>query len=376
MLCKYKEITLDFLSGGKKYNTDPKKELFGCRFAFFACAGIRVTNFRFGTERPRRSFILKTLKRRYKMETTILKGEGIKDKILAETQTKIVEVKVQFGATPGIAFIGFEGVALAKYTIPLHVNLAEQLGFRAVLKMMPESVTEPALFAQVEALNQDPDIHAIVILQPVPPHLNAMRISYHMIPEKEVEGFHPVNMLTTLLPEVMQNHYPMCLPAALGEIFKEAEIRPQKDQRWVYLADDEFLENPLTKMIIHVAALKAVPNHCPVTFITRNSSLREEICKQADFLVIITKYPEYVKPEWLKPGVCIIDIYSNLVKEVPSKNDPSKLVPVIRGGITAETVKGIASAILPIPGGLMTTVLAILFRNALLAFVRQMQTRA
>jgi methylenetetrahydrofolate dehydrogenase (NADP+)/methenyltetrahydrofolate cyclohydrolase len=97
-----------------------------------------------------------------------------------------------------------------------------------------------------------------------------------------------------------------------------------------------------------------------------------ECCKKADYLVIVTKHPEYVKPEWLKPGVCIIDIYSNLVKEIPSKNDPSKLVPIIRGGISAESAKNIASAILPVPGGLMTTVLAILFHNAMLAFKNKM----
>lgn len=91
-------------------------------------------------------------------------------------------------------------------------------------------------------------------------------------------------------------------------------------------------------------------------------------CKRADYLVVVTKTPEYVKPEWLKPGVCIIDIYSNLVKEIPSKADPKKLVPVIRGGVNVNAVTNIAGAILPIPGGLMTVVMAILFRNTVISF--------
>jgi methylenetetrahydrofolate dehydrogenase (NADP+)/methenyltetrahydrofolate cyclohydrolase len=306
------------------------------------------------------------------METTILKGESAKERILTETKSSLRELTNRYGKTPGIAFIGFEGVPLAKYTIPLHVQLARELGFEVVLEMKPEEVTESELFNLIDRLNVNNNVHAVVILQPVPIHLNAMRISNQIVPEKEVEGFHPLNMLGTLLPEVIPNEYPMCLPAALGEIFKEAGIRPGKNDEWVFLLDDEFLENPLTKMIVHTAALKVVPNDCPVTFLTRNSSIVIECCKKADYLVIVTKHPEYVKPEWLKPGVCIIDIYSNLVKEIPSKNDPSKLVPIIRGGISAESAKNIASAILPVPGGLMTTVLAILFHNAMLAFKNKM----
>jgi methylenetetrahydrofolate dehydrogenase (NADP+)/methenyltetrahydrofolate cyclohydrolase len=121
-------------------------------------------------------------------------------------------------------------------------------------------------------------------------------------------------------------------------------------------------------MIVRAAASKAVPKECPVSFINRNSGKINELCRRADYLVVVSKYPEYVRPEWLKPGVTIIDIYSNLVKEVPSKNDPSKLVPVIRGGVNVESVMNIAGMIIPVPGGLMTAVLGILFRNALDAF--------
>jgi methylenetetrahydrofolate dehydrogenase (NADP+)/methenyltetrahydrofolate cyclohydrolase len=84
----------------------------------------------------------------------------------------------------------------------------------------------------------------------------------------------------------------------------------------------------------------------------------------------VTKTPEYVQPGWLKPGVCIIDIYSNLGREIPLMTDPEKLVPVIRGGVNVAAATGIAGAILPIPGGLMTVVMAILFRNTVASFKR------
>ena len=89
-------------------------------------------------------------------------------------------------------------------------------------------------------------------------------------------------------------------------------------------------------------------------------------------MVVVTKDPEFVRPEWLKEGVFIIDIYSNLVKEVPSKKNPDMLVPIIRGGVNVESVVNIASGILPVPGGLMPIVLAVLFRNAVNSFKKEM----
>jgi len=262
----------------------------------------------------------------------------------------------------------FSCFPLAKYNIPLHVQLAEALGFKVWKEIEPENVTEEEVFELIEKLNNDDEIHAIVLLQPLPAHLNPIRIINKIDPCKEVEGFHPVNMLSTLIPDIQTTKYPMCLPAALFEMFREAGMQIRKDQEWVFVLDDEFFSNTLTNMIVRTAASKVVPDDCAVTILNKNSQKLIEHCKRADFLVVVSKTPEYIKPEWLKPGVCIIDIYSNLVREVPSKNDPNKLVPVIRGGVNVESVQHIAGAILPIPGGLMTVVMAILFRNTVIAF--------
>jgi len=160
----------------------------------------------------------------------------------------------------------------------------------------------------------------------------------------------------------------MCLPTALAEMFSDAGVQFEKDREWIFVLDDEFVSNPLTNMVVKSAASKVVPHDCSMTMINKSSKNLLDYFKRADVLVIVTKSPLYVKAEWLKPGVCIIDIYSNLVKEIPNKNDPNKLIPIIRGGIHADSVSNIASVILPIPGGLMTVVLSILLRNALTAF--------
>lgn len=302
------------------------------------------------------------------METKILKGNRLQEKVLSEVKNEIINFKKRYNKIPGIAFIGFLGVPLGKYNIPLHVQMAEGLGFHVITEIKPENVTEDDLFDLIEKLNKNKDIHAIVLLQPLPAHLNSVRITNRIDPDKEVEGFHPQNMLSTMMPDAQEGKYPMCLPTALYELFKNGGVQVQKDQEWVFVLDDEFFSNPLVNMVARTAFIKAVPDDCALTFVNKNSQKLAEHCKRADYLVVVTKYPEYVQAEWLKKGVCIIDIYSNLVKEIPSKKDPNRLVPIIRGGVNVDSVKNIASAILPIPGGLMSVVLAILFRNALISF--------
>lgn len=196
------------------------------------------------------------------METKILKGIKLQEKVLSKVRQEIVALNKEYGLKPGIAFIGFMGVPLGKYNIPLHVNMAKVLGFNVFSETKPELVTEGELFELIDTLNEDGDIHAIVLLQPLPRHLNSVRITNRINPDKEVEGFHPQNILSTILPDARVSKYPMCLPTALYELFKEGEVQVQKDREWVFVLDDEFLLNPFTSMIVRSASIKAVPGEC------------------------------------------------------------------------------------------------------------------
>lgn len=308
-----------------------------------------------------------------KNHTKVIKDIALRDRILSEVKAKIIRSENMYGGKPGIAFIGFMGVPLGKYNIPFHINLAKQMGFRVFNEVQVDDIQEKDLFEVIDRLNMNDEIHAIVLLQPLPAHLVPIRIMNRIASKKEVEGFHPQNMLKALMPDIAGNAHPMCLPTALEELFKSNKITIKKDEEWVLLLDKEFFSNQLVNMVTRSAFIKAVPDDCILTIVNRKSDKLKDYCARADFLVVVTKEPEYIQASWLKEGVCIIDIYANLIKEVPSKEDPSRLVPIVRGGVNVESIQGIASAILPIPGGLMTIVLAILFRNAVNAFVDAMQ---
>ncbi|MCX6287252.1 MAG: hypothetical protein NTY96_09060 [Bacteroidetes bacterium] len=302
------------------------------------------------------------------METKIIKGELIRDQIFGEVKTEIAALQAEYDQTPGIAFVGFNCVPLSKYNIPMHIQMAQGAGLRVFKEILPNEAVEEEVFDVIDRLNANREVHAIVLLQPLPEHLNPVRIVNRIAPVKEVEGFHPQNMINTMIPDLNTARYPMCLSTALYEMFREAGLHILPEKEWVFVLDDGFFTNSLTKMIVRSAASVVVPRESPVTFINKDSINLIDHVKRADFLVVVTKFPEYIQAGWLKEGVCIIDIYSNLVKEIPSKTDPSRLVPIIRGGINISSVTGIAGALLPIPGGLMTVVLAILFRNTVAAF--------
>lgn len=309
------------------------------------------------------------------METKVIHGDFIKDKIFGEVKDEVAALKKKFNKVPGIIFIGFLGVPLSKYVIPLHVQLAKEAGFNVFVELKRENTTEDEMFDLIDKLNNDTNVQAIVLLQPLPAHLNPIRIINKIDWNKEVEGFHPQNMLSTLIPDIQTTKYPMCLPAALIELLKDAEVQLKKDQEWVFVLDDEFISNSLTLMVVKTAASVAVPHDCSCSIINKTSGNMIDYCRRADVLVVVTKTPGYIQAEWLKTGVCIVDVYSNLVDEVPSKKDPYKLVPIIRGGVDVESVKSIASAVVPVPGGVVAVVLPMLLRNALSSFKNSLNIR-
>jgi methylenetetrahydrofolate dehydrogenase (NADP+)/methenyltetrahydrofolate cyclohydrolase len=305
----------------------------------------------------------------FRSETKILDGSKYQDSMMLEIGKEIAQLSHSYRTKPGISFVVMTGhEPLLKYTIDLHVRAAEKLGFNVMLNTFPHTVEEVEVINLIHELNDNDEVHAIVLLQPLPTHMSAINITQSINPLKEVEGFHPKNMIETVVNGIEKSRYPMCLPMSLFELFKREEIEIKNGSEFVFILDDYFFNNPFTKLVARTAASSVVPNACSYNILSTSNVKLADHVKRADFLFVISKQVEFLNPQWLKQGVCIVDIYSNLVKEVHAKKDSTKMTPVIRGGVNTESVKGIAGAISPCPGGLMQILLAVLFRNAVLAF--------
>jgi methylenetetrahydrofolate dehydrogenase (NADP+) / methenyltetrahydrofolate cyclohydrolase len=303
------------------------------------------------------------------METKILNGVPYKDRAFGRIKEEISELSHGTDERPGITFIAMTGhEPLMKYTIGLHQQAAAGLGFNVKTELFNCDVQEKTLFELIDRLNADESVHAIILLQPVPLHINAIRIINHIDPVKEVEGFHSCHLVNMLSRDVQKIRYPMVLPTALDELFSDAGIRKNEGSEWVFVADDEFFSRPFTNMVVKTACPQVVPDNCSITIVNKNSPRMAALTGRADFLIVVSKCPGYIRREWLKPGVCIVDVYSNLIDEIPSKKHPGEILPVIRGGVFTEMVNSWAGILAPCPGGLMPVVLAVLFSNALKAF--------
>ena len=266
------------------------------------------------------------------METIIVKSETLRNKILRKLKVEIAKMHDTCGQLPGIAFVGFSDVPLGKYTIPFHVKQARQLGFRVIEEVFTSDATEEELFACIEALNQNEQIHAIEILQPLPEHLNPLRIVSLVEPAKEVEGFHPENMKKVLSPNESEN-FTMCLPEALNRLLNAYDLHSAEEDQWVVVIDEEFQDNPLVSQVTRTALKMAVKELSCLRVVLKNENKLVETIRKADYLVVVSKEVGFIKAAWLKQGVVIIDIYSNLVKEVPARKNPDQLVPIIRGAV-------------------------------------------
>lgn len=303
------------------------------------------------------------------MKATILNGKEYQKTIFNKIKNEIIQIEKEHSRKPGITFIGCIGhLPLMKYTLGLHEKAARELGFKTIVETCPHTISEKDLLDVVDKHNNDDTVHAIILFQPVPKHINAINIIERINNKKEVEGFHPKNIIETLTKGLKGNQNSMCLPMALKELFKISDIKIESGQQFTFVADQDFLSNPFRSLILRTASSLVVPPDCVLTIVDSAHKELMKICEQADYLIIISEKPEFFSPTSLKPDMCIVDIYSNLVKEIPSKKNPEILVPVIKGGVDTEAVMKLPVKIAPCPGGLMPVLLAILFKNVLEAF--------
>ena len=308
------------------------------------------------------------------MKAKVLNGTEIQNRIFEEIKYEIQNLDEREKCLPGIAFVAYTGhQPLMKYTILLHERAARELGFNVIVETISHNAHEEDLISVVEGLNNRTDIHAIVLLQPVPKHINALNIIERIDRNKEVEGFHPRNVIDTQTKGLFQTEYPMCLPVSLMELFHHFDIKTGEGKNWIFVSDQDFISDKFRSLILRTSAAQVVPEGCASYFVNSENKRLEHYCKQADFLFVISERPEFLNPDWIKRDACIIDIYSNLVNEVPGKKNPEVMIPIIRGGVNTQACMEIAGAIAPCPGGLMPVLLAVLFRNALHAFKIQEQ---
>jgi methylenetetrahydrofolate dehydrogenase (NADP+)/methenyltetrahydrofolate cyclohydrolase len=295
------------------------------------------------------------------MTAKIISGTEVREQILEEIAAEVEEIKEKHNIVPGLVTILVgENPASVSY-VTLKIKTAHRLGFHEVQDNQFPDISEADLLALIDKYNKDDSIHGILVQLPLPKHIDEKKVLNAIDPDKDVDGFHPVNVGRLMIggDEVK---FPPCTPAGIQELIVRTGVETSGAEV-VVVGRSNIVGKPIANMMLQ----KGPGANSTVTVVhTRTKDLAAH-CKRADILIVAAGVPGLVKPEWIKPGACVIDVGVNRVGEKPSKKDPNKMVAILRGDVDFDAAKEIAGSITPVPGGVGPMTITMLMKNTLRA---------
>jgi len=290
------------------------------------------------------------------MTAQLIKGTDIREEILEELSKEVADIKEKQGQVPGLVTILVgENPASVSY-VTLKVKTAERLGFKEIQDNQPEDISEKDLLALIDKYNKDDSIHGILVQLPLPDHIDDKKILNAIDPDKDVDGFHPVNV-GRLMIGGSEVKFPPCTPAGIQEMIVRAGVETSGAEV-VVVGRSNIVGKPIANMMVQ----KGPGANSTVTIVHTRTKDLEGHCKRADILIVAAGVPGLVKPEWIKPGACVIDVGVNRVGEKISEKTGKK-VAILRGDVDFDAAKEIAGSITPVPGGVGPMTITMLMRN-------------
>jgi methylenetetrahydrofolate dehydrogenase (NADP+)/methenyltetrahydrofolate cyclohydrolase len=296
------------------------------------------------------------------MPATLIKGTDIRETILAEITEEVEALKGKTGKVPGLVTILVgENPASVSY-VTLKIKTAERVGFKEIQDNQSPDISEEDLLKLIDTYNKDDSIDGILVQLPLPDHINEKKVLNAIDPDKDVDGFHPVNVGRLMIggDEV---RFPPCTPAGIQEMIVRAGV-PTEGAEVVVVGRSNIVGKPIANMMLQ----KGPGANATVTVVHTRTKDMAAHCKRADILIVAAGVPDLVKPEWIKPGACVIDVGVNRVGEKPSKKDPNRMVPILKGDVDFDKAQEIAGWITPVPGGVGPMTITMLMRNTLRSF--------
>ncbi len=282
--------------------------------------------------------------------STIIDGKQLSQQIREELAAE-VKVMVEAGQTPpGLAVIIVGDDKASHVYVSAKKKACENAGLYSREIALPASITQKELLDQIDKLNHDEQINGILVQLPLPSHLNELQALEAILPAKDVDGFHPVNVgylnlgVDTFVP---------CTPLGVMEMLKRYNITTEGKKALV-IGRSNIVGKPMAALLTRANATVTVAH-------SRTKNL-PELVAEADILVAGIGRAEFVKGEWIKEGAVVIDVGTNSVED-PSSKRGYRLVGDVEFAAAAEK----ASFITPVPGGVGPMTIAMLLANTVKA---------
>jgi methylenetetrahydrofolate dehydrogenase (NADP+) / methenyltetrahydrofolate cyclohydrolase len=284
------------------------------------------------------------------MAATIIDGKAVARAQQAEIKEEVEGLKRRWGMVPGLGVVLVGDDPASHLYVKNKEKACKEVGIRSEEHLLPASVSERELLALINKLNRDREIHGILVQLPLPPHVRAEKVLLAVAPQKDIDGFHPVNQ--GLLLSGGEGFRP-CTPMGIIKLLDSAGCDP-KGKNATVIGRSNIVGKPVALMLLE--------RHATVTIChSRTASLKDEVSR-GDIVVAAIGKAALVRGDWIKPGAVVIDVGVN---RLPSGK--------LSGDVEFEGAKERASYITPVPGGVGPMTIAMLLFNTLKAAKESLQ---
>jgi methylenetetrahydrofolate dehydrogenase (NADP+)/methenyltetrahydrofolate cyclohydrolase len=280
----------------------------------------------------------------------LIDGRAIAAQIHSETAARVDALRSR-GIQPGLVFIRVGEDPASQVYVGMKERKSRELGIRSETLVLPQATPQTELLQLIDRLNADPAWHGILVQAPLPPHIDSSVIFAAVSPEKDVDGFHPVNVGRLLLGDT--GGFIPCTPAGVHQLLIRSGV-PIEGSEVVVLGRGNIVGKPMASILMQ----KARHADATVTLCHSRSRHTAEHCRRADIIVAAMGVPLFLKADMVKPGAVVIDVGVNRIPDA-SKPGATRLV----GDVDFDAVQPIAGLITPNPGGVGPMTIAMLLAN-------------
>ena len=276
----------------------------------------------------------------------LIDGKKISAELREELRQEVIELKAKYNKVPGLTVILIGDMAPSQIYVRNKEKSANEVGLKSEVIRYPEAVEEKTVLDKIEELNKDENISGILVQLPLPKHIDKQKVIETILPGKDVDGFHPMNVGN--LSSGYESSVP-CTP--LGCYLMIKKIEPNlSGKKAVMIGRSNLNGKPMAQLLLK--------ENCTVTIThSRTKDLKAE-CLEADIIVAAVGIPELVKANWVKKDAIVIDVGIN------------KTEKGIVGDVAFDEVSKVASALTPVPGGVGPMTIACLLKNTIECFKR------
>ena len=293
------------------------------------------------------------------MSATVIDGKAAAGRLRADVAVEAERYGARHGRRPRLVVIIVGDNPASRAYVRTKTSMAAEAGLDGRLVELPLATTTDELLAQIAALNRDPHTHGILVQLPLPEQIDEAAVLHAIRPEKDVDGFHPLNVgrLFSAGRELPADLLVPCTPYGCLVLLREAlGEKGLAGKEAVIVGRSNIVGKPMAALLLGA--------DCTVTVAHSRTRDLPGICRRAEILVAALGRPEFIQGDWIRPGAAVIDVGINRVTGTDGKG---RLV----GDVAYAAAASVAGAITPVPGGVGPMTVACLLRNTLIAATAQ-----